>query len=184
MMSPTARLHQHQFSLRILSANQLSPMAGRHRNIPVWRQKLSVAEMSCDLHMKGRIFWKSGGLHAIISLLLNAPPDYKREGLAKPLYSILGEQEMLPSLVGHWKGAKITRKAQQREGLAAKSTPPVPRGSYFTQGMPHAKGRVCFCRCVAYFQKQLFFLSRTQPASYRVYICRLLFTPDIMNAPF
>ena len=67
-------------------------------------------------------------------------------------------KKMLPSLVGHWRRAKTTRKAQQREGLAAKSTPPpVPRGSYFAHGMPHAKERVYFCRCVAYFQKQLFF---------------------------
>ena len=78
-MPPTAGFHQQQFSLRILAANQLSPMAAGHRNIPAWRQKLSAAEVSCDLnalhqrqeaHEGSNLLakWRTASQHFIITL--------------------------------------------------------------------------------------------------------------------
>ena len=151
----------------------------RYCNIPA--HSGSVAEASTRFrthsngkkHRKYRIVLQSGGLQASTSLLLYAPPDCKRQGLAKPLHWLLGEQEDVTLAGGTHRRAKITQNAQQRAGLAAKSTPPVPRGSYFTHGMPRAKGRVCFCRRVAYFQKQPFFLNRTEPASFALLKSRI-----------
>ena len=95
-------------------------------------------------HMKDRICWKRGGLQASISLFLYAPPDCKRQGLVNPLHSLLVVYELLPLLVAHWRREKITQNAQQRAGLAAKSTPPCPGGLTLPTGCHMQKGGSVF----------------------------------------
>ena len=138
-------------SLRILAENLLSPMATRHRKIPAWRQKLGVAEVSCDLyalhqrqeaHKRPNLLakWLTASRH---SLLLYAPPDYKREGLAKRLHSLLGEQEDV-TVVGWALEEGNNHTKRPRAGLAAKITPPCPGGPTLPTGCHMQKGGSVF----------------------------------------
>ena len=100
--------------------------------------------------------WQSGGLQASIPFLFYAPPGSKKQGFVNQLYSLLGVQEVLPSLVARRRRAKITQNSEQREGLALKA-PPVSREVLPFPWDTTRRGSVCFCRRIAFFQKQLFF---------------------------
>ena len=146
----TSLVHQQQEDLRILAKNEPSLIVVRYCNIP--SHSGSVAEASTRFcthsngkkHRKYRIILQSGGLQASISLLLYAPPDCKRQGLAKPLHWLLGEQEDVTLAGGTHRRAKITQNAQQRAGLVAKSTPPCPGGLALPTGCHMQKGGSVF----------------------------------------
>jgi len=151
--------------MRILAENE--PRYGIATSLPVAtgaecrRSELRFCTHSNGKkHRKYRVFWqlaewRVSSLHFFIAL--RAASRARGRGLPSHFIHSSACKKCYPRRICTHRRAKITQNTQQRAGLAAKSTPPVPRGSYFTRGMPHAKGRVCFCRRVAYFQKQLFF---------------------------
>ena len=98
--------------------------------------------------------WRTSSQHFIIAL---RAARLQEAGACQATSSFAPRRaRKLPSPVARTGGQKSHKTPSRGRGWPLK-LPPVPRGSCFTHGMPHAKGLVCFCRRAAYFQKQLFF---------------------------
>ena len=137
------------------------------------RQKLSVAEVNCDsariatakniesIEFYSRVADFKPSFHYCFTRRQTA----KGRGLPSHFIRSSACKKCYPRRLHPHRRAKITQNAQQRAGLAAKSTPPCPGGLTLPTGCHMQKGGSVFVDVWPIFKNSHFFLNRTEPAS-------------------